>query len=415
MKTSTTKLHELYFLKIKNQWNFFRHQHFSFWMICCYLFFEYSRPQAIFPAIDFLPWAQLFLIGSLIGAFLDRSVSWVSHPINFWLIFFAIVVYISSIYANYPQISSRYYVDFYSWFIVYFLSICIVNTPCRFYLFLMIFILSAAKIAIGTSLVWASRGFAFTSWGLMGPQGYFQNSGELAILMLTLFPVAFYLCMYLKDRVSKFEKILLYIFWIAPTLTIIGASSRGSQLALAAQMLIMFRKYIFRIKTFIPIIGLIALLYNILPEEQKARFQTLGEDETSRQRLLYWEHGLEMMKKYPVLGVGYFNFPRYYELHYPEDVLLEFAELPHNIFIQTGNDVGFTGLTAYVIMLLLALRIPLHVRKLDTEPIIKLASSGIAIGLFGFVIAGQFVSVVYYPFMWIGIAFLVITQNISRK
>jgi len=60
-------------------------------MICCYLFFEYTRPQSIFPAIDFLPWAQLFLLGAMAGAVVDRSVKWVSSPINFIIIIFAVV------------------------------------------------------------------------------------------------------------------------------------------------------------------------------------------------------------------------------------------------------------------------------------------------------------------------------------
>src|SRR5690606_21965812 len=106
-------------------------------------------------------------------------------------------------------------------------------------------LLAAGKIALGTAKSWAGRGFSFADWGLMGPIGYFQNSGELAILMLMLFPLAFYLYQSVKNKIVWWERLLLILFWVCPILTVLGASSRGAQVALAFQLLIMFRKSIF--------------------------------------------------------------------------------------------------------------------------------------------------------------------------
>lgn len=408
-------IEEFYFLKLKNIWTFFKGQHFSFIMICCYLFFEYARPQAIFPFIDFLPWAQLFLIGSLAGAVVDRSVKWVSSPINVFMILFAIIILISSLNAVYPKISQDHYIDFYSWFVVYFLIINIVNTKQRFYVFLLIFMLCAAKISISLSQTWAFRGFSFTSWGLKGPRGYFQNSGELSILMLTLFPVAYHLYQLLKDKVSKVEKYILILFWVTPILVVLGASSRGSQLALAIQLMVIFRKHIFKIKPLITVVVLCTLLYHLLPEEQKQRFEEAGTDKTSQQRLLYFENGWKMMQKYPGLGVGYFNFPKYFENYYPEDMLYDKAELPHNIFIQVGTDTGFTGLFIFLFLLLLPFWLSRR-KKLDPDKdkFMHITITGVLQGLLGFIIAGQFVTVTYYPFLWISLAFVVAGHNVYR-
>ena len=406
-------IEEFFFLKLKNIWTFLKGEHFSFIMICCYLFFEYARPQAIFPVIDFLPWAQLFLIGSLAGAVVDRSVKWVSSPINIFLILFAIIIFIASLNAIYPKISEERYIDFYSWFVVYFLIINIVNTKQRFYVFLLIFMLCAAKISISLSQTWAFRGFSFTAWGLKGPRGYFQNSGELSILMLTLFPVAYHLYQLLKDKVSRVEKYILILFWVTPILVVLGASSRGSQLALAIQLMIIFRKYIFRIKPLIMVVSLCVLLYHLLPEEQKQRFEEAGTDKTSQQRLLYFQNGWEMMQKYPMLGVGYFNFPKYFEDYYPEDMLYEKAELPHNIFIQVGTDTGFTGLAIFMFLLLLPFWLSRR-KKIDPEkdPFMSASITGVLQGIIGFIIAGQFVTVTYYPFLWVGLAFVVAGNNV---
>ncbi|ARU28265.1 O-antigen ligase [Cellvibrio sp. PSBB006] len=402
------KVDDFFAFRIGALWQHFKTEHFSFWMICSYLFFEFVRPQAIFPIIDFLPWAQLLLILSLIGAILDPTVKWTSSPVNKWLIFFLIAI-IASIYTAFdPAFSKRFFMDFFGWFVIYFLIINIINTKERFYIFLLVLLFAAAKIAIGTSKTWALRGFTFTGWGLMGPRGYFQNSGELAILMLVLFPLSFFLYTALKDRIKKWERFFLIICWVCPILTILGASSRGAQLALAIQLAFIFRKNLFKPKQLIGILVLCFGLFFLLPEEQKNRFSSAGNDKTSQQRLLYWENGWEMMKEHPFLGVGYFNFIPYYEIHYPQDMLYPRAELPHNIFIQVGTDTGFIGLFFFIMIIgncFFTVRKIIRAKHLEkTWPSI---AAGLGYGVLGFVLAGQFVTVTYYPFLWISLAFIV--------
>ncbi|NLD91131.1 MAG: hypothetical protein GX639_00540 [Fibrobacter sp.] len=399
---------------------YFKTQHFSFWLICAYIFFEYSRPQSIFPVIDVLPWTQFFLIGALIGTFLDSSVRWVSSRANILLIIFAIAIFLSSLFAFYPEISRKNYINFFNWFVIYFLIITIVNTRERFYIFQMIFILSSLKIAMGTSIIWAKRGFTFTAWGLQGPPGFFCNSGELTILMLTLFPLAFFLLTYKKNHINTFEKIILISCVCCPLLTILGGSSRGSQVAMAATLIFMFRKKVFKIKYIVLLVVIILAVNKLLPEEQKNRFQNAGSDNTSIQRKLYWKHGREMIAEHPVIGVGYFNFAPYYQKHYSYDLLGSrgTAQLPHNIFIQVGTDAGFMGLIPFSLLLLYALITPIVYNRRyskNNDDWLVLSMVGAGYGIFGFIIAGQFVTVAYYPFLWIGLSFIVSAKNILQK
>lgn len=405
---------DFYAFKIKNMWAYFKSQHFSFWMICCYLFVEFVRPQSIIPALDFLPWAMLFVLFSGIGAFLDKTVKWKSSFSNILLILFAITIFIATyVTPIYPEASKKYFMDFFNWIIIYFLIINIINSKERFYIFFVIFLVTSAKIAIGTSKIWVMRGFSFTTWGLNGPSGYFQNSGELAILMLVLFPLAFYIYQAFKNRVGKWERWALIIFWVAPILTVLGASSRGAQIALAAQMLIMFRKSMFKIKPLIGILILCCAIFYLLPEEQKNRFSSSGEDKTSQQRFLYWEHGREIIKNYPWTGIGFFNFIPYYEDHFPQDMLYQHAELPHNIFIQVGTDAGLIALTLFALIILYAI---FTARSLATnklvDPVWRACAAGLGFGVFGFLMAGQFVTVAYYPFLWINLAFIVALRSV---
>lgn len=412
---SNETIDNFYVFKIGAMWRYFKKQHFSFWMICGYLFFEFVRPQALFPVIDFIPWAQILLIGSLVGALVDPTVKWVSSTANIYITLFLVTILISVATAMYPSFAYDNFMSFFSWFVIYFLIVNIVNTPERFYLFLLIYIVAAGKIAFGTSRSWAFRGFSFTSWGLMGPRGYFQNSGELSILMLMLFPLAFYLYQALKNKLLKWEKILLIGFWVCPILTILGASSRGAQVALVVQLMIVFRKSLFRIKPLIGVIILSLSLYHLLPQEQKDRFSNVGDDRTSQQRLLYWEHGWEMMKDYPVTGVGFFNFIPYYENYYSYDMLYPKAQLPHNIFIQVGTDAGFIALFFFMTVIVYCFFSVWKIINFSKSEFFKATAAGFGIGILGFVIAGQFVTVSYYPFLWVHLAFIVVTLNMVRK
>lgn len=406
---------DLYVFKARATWTYLKTEKFSFWMICFYLFFEYVRPQAIYPAIDVLPWAQTLILLSLVGSFLDKTVKWVKSPINPWLILFALTILISSVLGYYPSISKNHYIDFFPWVLIYFLIINIVNTKERFYIFLVLYILAAGKIAVGTSKSWAFRGFSFTDWGLLGPHGYFHNSGELAILMLMLFPLAYKLYEATKDDITRLEKYILILLWVTPILTILGSSSRGAQIALALQVLLIFRKNIFRLKNLILLVILTISAYQLLPSEQKERFASIGEDKSSEQRMLYWTNGLTMLKEHPLLGVGYYNFIPYYNNEYPEDVLYKSAELPHNIFIQVGTDAGIIGLFFFVFIVIKCLLLARGLTKDSrVDAFGQNIAAGLGYGIVGFVIAGQFVSVAYYPFMWIGAAQIAALWNTYR-
>ncbi|WP_434532963.1 O-antigen ligase family protein [Alteromonas arenosi] len=314
--------------------------------------------------------------------------------------------------------STNNYIFFIQWIVVFYLATGIVNTKERLYVFFLVMFMCSLKVAFGTARVWAFRGFSFTTWGLMGPPGYFQNSGELAILMLILFPLGYMLYRDNKDNVRVWEKYVLMAAWVCPLLTILGSSSRGAQLALAVQLVVLFYKQIFKPKVLIGATLLVSIGWHVLPDEQKARFTDIGEDKSSLQRKLYWKHGWNIMKEYPVLGIGYFNFIPYYRDHYPQDMLYGKAELPHNIFLQIGTDAGFIGLFFYLILIIFALTKRLPNFPLHPDPGDKILLAmwrGLRLGIIGFVMAGQFVTVGYYPFLWISLALqaslLLVYQN----
>jgi hypothetical protein len=96
------------------------------------------------------------------------------------------------------------------------------------------------------------------------------------------------------------------------------------------------------------------------------------------------------------------------------------AQLPHNIFIQVGTDTGGSGLLIYCMILYRNFKCAREISKLSpgadsTSKFARSVARGLATALIGFIIAGQFVSVVYYPFLWINLAMTVALKNIVKR
>ena len=398
-------------------WSEFRKQPFAFWMISFYLLFEYMRPQSIFPSIDVIPWMQVFLMLSLVGYALQKNREPVAPSgALFWLLAFFVVILISGVFAFRPQVSWTRLDAYYLWVIIFFLISRIATTEKQLMILLIVIAIASAKMSIYGAKAWTMRGFSFSSWGLKGPPGFFENSGEFAIQMLVFFCFSLYLYFAFKDRLTGWRKWAILAAPITAGMSVMGASSRGSQIALFILLYLIFLHGKVSLRDLLIAGALGWVTWNILPEEQLARFQSMGEDKTSIQRMMYWEHGWEMMKEYPTFGVGYFNFIPYYDVYYSYDLLFPEPELAHNIFIQVGADLGFIGLGVYLILIWLGFSIPRRAKKqliamgLEDDWRVQIAR-GLALGFLAFIIAGQFVSIVYYPWMYMHLALSCVLLN----
>jgi O-antigen ligase len=126
-----------------------------------------------------------------------------------------------------------------------------------------------------------------------------------------------------------------------------------------------------------------------------------------------------MIGEHPVLGIGFFNFIPYFENFYRVDMLYDTAQLPHNIFIQVGTDAGISGLLVFLMIIYRNFRSNAETRRLTKEhstvaPFYRIAV-GLDAALWGFLIAGQFVTVTYYPYLWINLALSVSLRNIAAR
>jgi putative inorganic carbon (hco3(-)) transporter len=385
-------------------WRYIRTQAISFWLINVYLFFEYFRPQQIYPVIDVLPWARFSILGAL-GAFLlfDSARFRFSTAADRALLLFTGVVLLSCVTAVRPDIAFARLDRFLPWVLIYVLITNIITTERRLLVFVTAWLLYSVKMAQSGVRSWASSGFAFRSWGIVGPPGWFGNSGEFAIQMVVFLAVVVFFIAALRRDWGIKTRLFFYAMPVMAALCVIGANTRGSLLALGVVGMAMMYKA--RLNPKAILLGIVALGFVLyfIPPELRERLDNMGDDGTSINRRVYWAFGMQVMRDYPVLGIGFGNWQAYANMR---------VGLPHNIFIEAGAELGLLGLGAFLVLIGSTLWVNHRTRQVaktmgDRGRLGKHLSHGFDVALFGYLAAGYFVTVLYYPFFWINLAMTV--------
>lgn len=405
----------IYRMKLGALWRAVRGEHMAFWCACGYLICEYVRPQSIYTWLDVLPWAQLMILGGVGLSFTDPKRANTPNVETWLLGTYFLILLVSIGAAFYPGVGLARLSEFIAWILVYALITRIINTRKRLILFFLLYLLVNFKMSQHGFLVWAARGFSFDSWGVTGAPGWFQNSGEFGIQLTIYLPMAVGFIEALRVYWSK----PVLAFFLAMPVTALGSvvatSSRGAQLAIAVTgvWFTVLSKYRFRAMLAAAVLG--ALIWSVIPEEQIARLTSSGEDNTSKQRLIYWKRGIEMMMENPLTGIGYSNWLPVYTERWPNDLL---HELPHNIFVQAGAELGLPGLIVFVLMIVFVFVNNVRTRKLaraNNDRVLGVLSVGMDGALVGFLVSGSFVSVLYYPYFWVHMALCVAMNGIATR
>lgn len=397
----------LYRVRPSAIWGFLTSQPASFWLVNIYLFIEYVRPQQVWPVIDILPWGQSILILTLVAALIEGRLNRLPTVAGPLLIAFSVVVILSSLTATYPDLAISWWELYFSWVLVYLLITSIVTTEKRFFIFTLAFLLYSFKMSQHGFRSWVFAGFGFRDWGATGGPGWFHNSGEFGIQMCVFLPLAVEFILALRRHWGGITRWFFYLFPITAVASIVASSSRGAIVGAAAVGLWWVIRSKHRVRSLVLIAVLGAVTWAVVPAEQKARFATAGEDETSTARIERWEAGIEMAMDNPVLGIGYKNW------------IAVYGDLSHNIFIEAVSELGFAGLFAFISLIVATFVINARTRRLvrrvpgDTW-FLRHMAYGLDGALIGFMGSGFFVTVLYYPYFWINLA-MTVSLHIAAK
>ena len=405
----------LYSLRATDFWSFLKRQPASFWFLNLYLFFEYVRPQSIYTGLSILPWTQIFIYAAAATALMKGQFGRKYGTADLLMGVFTAIVVLGCFTAYSPSRAFERLPIWLSWLLIYLIFTAVVNTEERLVVVLTAFILYNYKMSLHGTRSWAEIGFGFRDWGVTGAPGWFQNSGEFGIEMTIFLSISTYFLIALRKFWPKWKQLAVLSAPVTALIGGVGSSSRGAIIGFGAVVawMLMWSKYRVRAIVIAAVLGL--GVFVLVPPESKARWTQIGSDSSSTNRLTYWRHGGEIMRQYPVFGIGFENWLPYYRATYHPR-----GQVSHNPFIQAGSELGFPGLLTYTLMIVITLKYNFDTRKRAKKlgeggRFIFWMGHGMDGALMGYLASGFFVTVLYYPFFWINLAMTVSLNNIAPR
>ena len=410
---------DYYTLDVKALWTQLKREPLHFWCLCGYLFFEYVRPQSLYTSIDILPWAKLFVIGALIGSFLSKEAVPGTSTLTKYYWGLIITVFLSSLLAEFQEIAFADITIVLNWLIIYYLFIRIVTTEFRFFIVLLLILLASYKMSQHAAISFASRGFTFERWGIAGGAGFFGNAADLGVQMLIILPLSIALVTACYSTWGTIKKLFFIIFPITVVLTIIATGERNTLVGLAALCLVAALSAKNRLRNIFLMTVFAFNLVAVMPQALIDRFDMAGKDETSLSRLVYWNRGIEFFKEHPVLGIGYNNWQPYYTKYYPGESLRgEWQEVAHSTPITVMAELGIVGVLFYYGIacntFLINLR-SIRLSRPNMHEIWRNIPFALNIGLVGFLTASIFLSITFYPFLFIQASLSAALYNVLSR
>jgi putative inorganic carbon (HCO3(-)) transporter len=388
--------------------------------VLLYLVVEYMRLSAQYPVFQAVQIGKVVVAFCLLGWVIAPRVRGdfrFSRPIDLTLgaLFFA--AFLSACFARHQDAAWATVLDLLRWVLIYFVISRIVASSWRQRVFFFLFILLNDKMAQAAIRSFhAAKEFGRSDEFLArigvgaGSVGFFSNAGDFGVAMSVVFPLAGIMLLGESKKLPR-------LFFLASFLVIAGAiiacGSRGAVLGALAAAAAGWARNPKRLGTVVVFLLFIPAFVYVLPEASKERWKSAEnwkEDKTASHRIELWKAGLRMFRDYPLLGVGPGNYPHRYSERYAEPDDDPAAWVPHSIYIQAMSELGLAGTLPVLLLLFLCFRLNFRTRKLlnpkgsPREKFNYFLAYGLDLALVGYMVSGAFLTVLYYPHLWIILA-----------
>jgi len=149
---------------------------------------------------------------------------------------------------------------------------------------------------------------------------------------------------------------------------------------------------------------------------------SIGEFLLNKERFVLYETSFNMIKHHPVLGVGVNTYCLNYQKYKLHDTSEETANTnwyAHNSYLQMASEIGLIGLLVFLYLLAKLFKYWRSFYRKEHDSFDKVASLGIIMGMFAFLIHGLTETNLYYPkiatLFWFQVALLTGLLGLARK
>ncbi len=400
-----------------------------------YVVVEYTRLPAMYPFLAVFRLGKIAIVlaalGYLVSPRLRASARPATRGFDLAILVFALGCFVSALLA--PQQGQVWegFLNVLGWGVIYFLITRILINPWRVRVFLFLVLLLNLKLAqhaIRQYITGRAMGLSdmriITGGGLIGGStGFFANAADLGLAMCVVWAIAWALLVG-KTEKKKLPRVFLIICFALFLLVIVLCGSRGAVVGAGAIVLAALARTPRKIGAVALALLFLVCISFVLPDASKQRFRSAWDwenDANAASRVMFWKAGLRMFWDYPVFGVGPDNFPQVYRTQYldsPNAVV--FAA--HSVYIQALAETGLVGTASFAALVVLFLRLNARTRKhaLASSPAGRRSfeyclALGLDLVLVGYLASGAFLSVLYYPHLWILLGLSVAANTASAN
>jgi len=380
----------------------------GFRLVMLYLLLEFGRPQDLLPALGVLrPSAVAAALLAATLLYSGRLTSVLPRTRPFQLLLVLMVLHIPIAVNNHWAFWSTFAMM--QTFVVCLGILAFVNTREKQR--------SAALIWVGIHAILAFHANLHSGQGV---GGFLGDENDVALTLDAIVPIATFLA--ISRQTSTRQRLLLTAMLVFVIAAIPRTMSRGGLLGLLAVSLYCALRSPRKVLALVILVVFGMLVVVCAPDGYWKKMETIlwrGEgDDTGAGRLYEWKVGWKMFLANPILGVGPGNFPfRFAE--YEGDMRWFDRSIAgraaHSLYFTLLPELGILGLAIVSTMVARASRGLALVRRRDrrdaispTEPdrFFTWLSFGFEGSLLGFLVASVFVSTLYYPNLWVLLAFM---------
>jgi hypothetical protein len=393
----------------------------GFYLVLAYFFFEFGRPQELVPGLRSIPFGTGISILLLLKVLMSGKVDFSRLQAKLWLPLLAVMaIHVPIAENNYWAIMT--FKDMILMYCVFLGVITFVNSTEK--------MMTLMKLWIGLHGFLAVMGIAKGGRGIGAWMG---DENDFCMVMDMAVPFGYFL---LFSAASVREKMKYLGFLGMFILAAMASLSRGGFFGLAAVGAYCWYRSPKKLNALIVVVVAVLFMLVLAPEKYWDEITSSTSDTTmstgtGAARLYTWGIGMEMFYANPIIGIGQNNFPYtfgIYEAGRTFNGRSIGGRQAHSAWVTLISELGLVGIVIIGTMLLQCYKDLKLVRRRfspvsrqkhgeivqageDVRMYLARAMEG---SLIGFIVSGVFISILWYPSLWIMMALVVALRNISE-
>lgn len=272
-----------------------------------------------------------------------NSISILLIVFNLWILFVTVVTP-GSLYES-MQIEKVLKIQ-----LVNFITLSLLYSEKRIKYFIAVIAFSVGFYGIKGGIFTITSGGGERVWG--PPGGFFEGNNELALTLLMIIPMFFFMAKNFEPIASrKWARLATYVAIGLIAIAAIGSQSRGAMLASCAVLFFLWLKSNKKFVTGIIAVIAVVSVYSFMPQSWHDRmastFQENEEDYdgSAQGRLNAWRFAFNYAND-NILGGGFDAFtPINFHIYAPDPDLFQDA---HSIYFQVLGNFGYIGLIMFI-------------------------------------------------------------------